>query len=200
MKRTIGDALDRLINESLSGGLHQARLTEKEKQDSLDLDLDLGDDEGGDDSGGDMKGDDNGSSEKLSVVAREQENMKRVPDLDEIIEKLNIIRAGRSLKDEDVHQEFEQYYNQLDDPEKIALFVYLKGLGSIVTGGEEGEDAVDPGDKGVPVDIEADKPKVKSIKPNVIKEPAPPESSTKKSSSHEEDTTPPVPIKPVKKH
>ena len=195
MKRTIGDTLDKLINESLSGGLHQARLTEKDKQDSTELDLDLG----GDDDG-DVKGDDHGSSEKLSAVAQEQENMKRVPDLDEIIEKLNIIRAGRSLKDQDVHQEFEQYYEQLDDPEKIALFVYLKGLGSIVTGGEEGEDAVDPGDKGVPVDIEADKPKVKSIKPNVIKEPTPPESSTKKSSSHEEDTTPPTPIKPVKKH
>lgn len=66
--------------------------------------------------------------------------------VEDIIEKLNIIRSGRSTKDSDVKSELEQYVNQFDEDEKTALIAFLEGLGQILTSGVDSVDAIDPKD------------------------------------------------------
>ncbi len=66
--------------------------------------------------------------------------------VDDIIEKLNIVRSGRSTKDADVKRELEEYISQFDEDEKTALVAFLEGLGQILTSGVDSEDAVDPQD------------------------------------------------------
>lgn len=53
--------------------------------------------------------------------------------LDDIIEKLNIIRAGRSTKDDDVKSELENYVLQFSEEDKSSLLAFLDGLGRILT-------------------------------------------------------------------
>jgi len=66
--------------------------------------------------------------------------------VDDIIEKLNIVRSGRSTKDGDVKRELDEYIAQFDEEEKTALIAFLEGLGQILTSGVESQDAADPKD------------------------------------------------------
>lgn len=66
--------------------------------------------------------------------------------VDDIIERLNTIRSGRSTKDADVKRELEEYINQFDEDEKTALLAFLEGLGQILTSGVDSADATDPQD------------------------------------------------------
>ena len=66
--------------------------------------------------------------------------------VDDIVDKLNIVRSGRSTKDLDVKRELDEYINQFDEDEKTALIAFLQGLGQILTSGVDSEDADDPMD------------------------------------------------------
>jgi hypothetical protein len=66
--------------------------------------------------------------------------------VEDIIEKLNIVRSGRSTKDSDVKRELEEYIAQFDEDEKTALVAFLEGLGQILTSGVDSDDAADPRD------------------------------------------------------
>jgi hypothetical protein len=66
--------------------------------------------------------------------------------VDDIVDKLNVVRSGRSTKDLDVKRELDEYINQFDEDEKTALLAFLQGLGQILTSGIDSQDAVDPAD------------------------------------------------------
>lgn len=66
--------------------------------------------------------------------------------VDDIIEKINTIRSGKSIKDDDVHRELDEYVMQFSEDEKTALAAFLEGLGQILTSGIDSADAADPGD------------------------------------------------------
>lgn len=66
--------------------------------------------------------------------------------VEDIIDKLNIVRSGRSTKDGDVKREMEEYIAQFNEDEKMALLAFLEGLGQILTSGVDSADAVDPQD------------------------------------------------------
>lgn len=70
---------------------------------------------------------------------------------DAVIDRLNVIRSGKSLKDKNVGTEMERYINDLNDNEKIALYSYLKAIASIVVADVDGKDAPEP--KEEPYDI-----------------------------------------------
>ena len=61
--------------------------------------------------------------------------------LDDIIEKLNIIRSGRSTKDDDVKSELENYILQFSEEDKSSLLAFLDGLGRILTSEDENAQA-----------------------------------------------------------
>jgi pyruvate dehydrogenase E2 component (dihydrolipoamide acetyltransferase) len=66
--------------------------------------------------------------------------------VEDIIDKLNIVRSGRSTKDSDVKRELEEYVAQFSEDEKQALIAFLEGLGQILTSGVDSDDAADPQD------------------------------------------------------
>ncbi len=66
--------------------------------------------------------------------------------LDDIIEKLNVIRAGRSTKDDNVKSDLENYILQFSEEDKGSLLAFLDGLGRILTPPEQ----VSPTPGGVP--------------------------------------------------
>ena len=144
------------------------------------------------------------SSKKKLIVEQdegEKENLKSGDiSADEVIEKLNTIRAGKSFKDQNIKTAMESYVSDLDDAEKTALFAFLKGISQIVGGEVEGQEALEPSDKPANVKMEKKPSSQKvTIKPNVIKKPSAGEKPKEKASKSPEDTTPPAPIVAKKK-
>lgn len=144
------------------------------------------------------------ASKKKLIVEQdedEKENLKSGDiSADEVIEKLNTIRAGKSFKDEKIKSAMESYVSDLDDAEKTALFAFLKGIAQIVGGEVEGKEALEPSDKPASVKMEKKPSSQKvTIKPNVIKKPSAGEKPKERASKSPEDTTPPAPIVPKKK-
>jgi hypothetical protein len=89
--------------------------------------------------------------------------------LENVVEKLNSIRSGKSFKDDQVMAQMEKYYGDLKDAERKALQAFLTGIGQIVTAGVDGGAAPEP--KDAPTNVQmVDKANVKSktVKPNVI--------------------------------
>jgi len=66
-----------------------------------------------------------------------------------VIEKLNVMRGGKSLKDPTVRKSFEQYFGGLGQDEKESLLIYLTALAQILAGVTTGTEAVDPSDAGL---------------------------------------------------
>lgn len=89
-----------------------------------------------------------------------------------VVEQLNTIRAGKSLKDTVVQQELGRYFDGLDDSEKEALHAYLKGLAQIVSGQVDAGSAEEPKNHGV--ETKETGKKTRQIKPNVVKTAKPP--------------------------
>lgn len=114
--------------------------------------------------------------------------------VEDIIEKLNSIRAGKSFKDEEISMKFSEYFDSLSKPEKVALLAFLKGISQIVSGEVEPDKAIEPSDKEPDVTMKkGEKEKTIKIEPTIVKKP---ESGEKRPTG--EDTSGPVPIKPKK--
>jgi hypothetical protein len=110
--------------------------------------------------------------------------------LEDVVEKLNVIRSGKSFKDEEVKSNMEKYVNDLDEAERTALLSFLKGISEIVTAGIEGDKATEPGEKPANVSMEKkSSQKTVKIKPTVIKKPA---GEEQQKAEKKEDTTPPI--------
>lgn len=89
--------------------------------------------------------------------------------LENVVEKLNSIRSGKSFKDDQVMAQMEKYYGDLKDAERKALQAFLTGIGQIVTAGVDGGAAPEPEE--APTNVQMiDKANVqsKAVKPNVI--------------------------------
>lgn len=112
---------------------------------------------------------------------------------DDVIEKLNTIRSGKSFKDQEIMSKMNEYVDGLEKAEKTALLTFLKALSQIVTGEVPAEQAITPSTD--PVDVKMEKePAVKrrTIKPTVIK--MKPAESDKAKKTPAEDSKGPVPI------
>lgn len=196
-RKSLSEAIDSIVKESLKSKLHQNAVEEKEKQKMLgeeDDDLFGGDEESGsEESSSDEK------PETSKTVDSEKEKLKKGEiKTKDIVDKLNTIRSGKSFKDSAISSKLDEYVESLSKAEKVALLAFLKGLSQIVTGEIDAEQAVDPADPDPNVKMKkgAGDKQTKTIKPNVIKAPEK-EKTEKKPSS--EDTSGPVPITPKKK-
>jgi hypothetical protein len=109
--------------------------------------------------------------------------------VEDIVDKLNIVRSGRSTKDSDVKRELDEYINQFNEDEKTALLAFLAGLGQILTSGVDSADAVDPED---PYALQIKK----SLGASTANATRPPAASVKPAAAPATAPTPgPVPIK-----
>ena len=70
----------------------------------------------------------------------------------QIEKQINNLRAGKSLKDEEISGALEDYFEELGKGERDALFTYLASLGAILTGGTSAADAPRPSQLGIKID------------------------------------------------
>lgn len=191
--KSLAAAVDAIVKESLKTSLYQNGLEEKERQRHMlgEKDNDLFDDAASG-QGAEAK------PKSSKTIDSEKEKLKGGDvTAEDVIEKLNSIRAGKSFKDEEIEARLSEYVESLSKPEKVALLAFLKGISQIVTGEIEAEKALDPSEK--PANVEMKKVSTvqkKTLKPNVIKAPSK-EKTEKKPEA--EDTSGPVPIVPKKK-
>jgi hypothetical protein len=87
-------------------------------------------------------------------------------NIKDIERQLNNLRAGKSLKDKEISGELENYFAELGQGERQALFTYLASLAAIMTGGTSGAAAPRPATLDVDVEIE---PQADSDSPAKIK-------------------------------
>jgi len=179
--KSLSQAIDEIVKESLRGTLQRNSVDEREKQSSFTNEED--------DS---SKKSQEPTSSKTQDAEKEKLKSGEIEPKD-IVDKLNTIRSGKSFKDSQISTKLDEYVNSLSKAEKTALLAFLKGLSQIVTGEIEPEKALEPSDN--PSDVEMKKdlggPTKRTIKPMVIRAPEK-EKTEKKSSS--EDTSGPVPI------
>jgi len=83
---------------------------------------------------------------------------------------IDAMRAGRSLKDPDIKINMVNYYDNLDEPERIALYQYLYAIADILTAGASWKETAYPGKS--PGKVETEKTSDNKVK-------APPAAKTK---------------------
>ena len=88
-----------------------------------------------------------------------------------VIDKLNALRGGRSLRDEEVQKSFKQYFDSLTRQERQTLLVFLTGIAQILAGTESGTEAIDPGDAGLRVGGKGPISKKKSVAKKAAEDP-----------------------------
>ena len=93
--KSIDSYLVNLIEQSVKSALQQKSLQEKEKQES-------------------------NSAPKVVKDAEISKMKKGDVTVDDVIDKLNSIRSGKSFKDDAIKKSFEEYFNKIDQAEKIA--------------------------------------------------------------------------------
>lgn len=115
--------------------------------------------------------------------------------IEQILNAINLVRAGSSTKDKKTKTEISNYFERLDSEEKGVLLIFLKELAKIMTGAAEGDDAQDPSEPKAFFDIITTKEKEKTKKPE-----ASPDIQSKSAKEIQpdiqigggEDTTPPI--------
>lgn len=187
--RSLSQIIDLIVRESSSKAqLYRNAVEEKHRQNQMNEE--------------DVESDnDEKETSKPKSNDTEKEKLKTGNvSLEDVVDKLNSIRGGRSFKDENVSKKLNDYFEHLSKAEKIALFAFLKGLAQIVTGEVESSEILDPSNPPADVEMEkSDSNKSVKIKPVIIKKPKKPEEKEKNDKkSSKEDTSGPVPITPKK--
>lgn len=103
---------------------------------------------------------------------------------------INDIRAGKSLKTDDVDQNLSAYYERLTEEERLVLQTYLSAVSKIIGLTKKGDEAQDPGDPPVNItmtsaDEEADQE---------AQEDLPTEEPPAGDEEEAEDTSPPIQV------
>ena len=146
---------ERLLQKQKSSQMRSFKASKKKsKMDQKDKDKDV----------------DEGSEEPSDLKSPVKAKKSELPEitLAKIIDKLNSLRAGKSLKDKVIKKGLNDYFTRLNGNERIALYAFLSGLEKIM--GSE-EEAVDAADTPAPTD-EPYKIKMKKSAPKVDKKPA----------------------------
>lgn len=86
-----------------------------------------------------------------------------------IVDKLNAIRSGKSLKDSGVRARIADYFRDLTTAQRLALYAFLEGLAEVIAAEIPGDDARQPDDPdiGVGMDMSGsdDEPTTRVVKP-----------------------------------
>ena len=78
-------------------------------------------------------------------------------DVEQIINMLNMLRSGKSTKDEEVKKQLGEYFDSLTAGDRQALFVLMSGLTQIMTSGIEGNAAPAPAKVGIKINAKRKK-------------------------------------------
>lgn len=114
------------------------------------------------------------SEEQKTDTSSPKVKVQKLPSAmtpDDIARVLNIIRAGKSLKDGETRKSFEVWWDLLNSSEKIALKAFLDGIAQIVTGDVSAEEASKPSMEPYSVEMSSE-PKQSARKPEKISKPS----------------------------
>lgn len=164
-KKLLGIDIDELINESLKGLLFEVaedetsenmkeKLKQQEKiKQSSERSKKM---KSHAKSSGDKAGNE---GEELGAEPTKPVKIKheKVPEVtaQSIADKINELRAGKSLKDKETLGALKAYFEKLNGPERIALFAFLSGLCKVL--GDQKGDVKTPHSKPFSIDMEQDK-------------------------------------------
>ena len=157
-KKILGEDIEAIIRESLQGlfesedgGLgerHKQAMAKQKKDDrkAAKKEADSGDDSHavGDEAEG----------EQIEVQKTVKVKHEKVPEINanKIADKINELRAGKSLKDKETMGALKEYFQKLNGPERIALFAFLSGLAKVL--GDGTGDVKTPHSKPYSIDME----------------------------------------------
>jgi len=91
-----------------------------------------------------------GDGDAPSAVMPTADDMAEA-NVDQIINMLNMLRSGKSTKDEEVKKQLGDYFDSLPAGDRQALFVLLSGLTQILTSGIGGANAPAPAKVGIKI-------------------------------------------------
>lgn len=146
------------------------------------------DESGKEDVGSEKSGGENDQDSKKILFKAENITFDMIKD------KLNTIRSGKSLKDSDTKTKLSNYWNKIDDPEKVALFVYLDSISKILTAGLDADQVQDPSDPPPEIKMTQDSSSEKEEVPEKRAMPKRKERIPAPSPAKKEDTTPPIAV------
>lgn len=182
-KKILGEDIESIIRDSLrglfeadDGGLgerHKQALAKQKKADRKAAKKEADSGSVGDEADGDQ----------IEVQKTVKVKHEKVPEINanKIADKINELRAGKSLKDKETMSALKEYFQKLNGPERIALFAFLSGLAKVLGDGEG--DVKTPHSQPYSIDMEQDQP---SKKVDSDKKPE----GTKATSSSEKSETP----------
>jgi hypothetical protein len=75
--------------------------------------------------------------------------LKKEVTLTDLVDSLNLMRSGKSLKDAEIKNNIKEFFDGLTTPERQSMYVYINALAGIMTGTETGDEAADPQDVGI---------------------------------------------------
>ena len=158
-KKLLGIDLDDLINESLKGLLFEvaedestANMKEKLKQQEM---MKKSSDRKARMKKG-SEGDAGDEGEEITPSKPVKLKHEKLPEINaqSIADKINELRAGKSLKDKETMSALKAYFEKLNGPERIALFAFLSGLVKVL--GELKGDVKTPHSKPFSIDMAQD--------------------------------------------
>lgn len=163
-KKILGFDLDDLINESIKGLLFEVEegestdnMKEKLKQQEM-IKSSKSRKERMKKSKDTQTGDEGNESITLTKAEKPVSiKHEKVPEVNaqSIADKINELRAGKSLKDKETMSALKAYFEKLNGPERIALFAFLSGLCKVL--GDQKGDVKTPHSKPFSIDMDQDK-------------------------------------------
>jgi hypothetical protein len=128
-------------------------------------------------------------NEEVEIEEEEEETEDDSPSgihasFDSLVRAVNDLRSGKSITSGDIKKEVTAYYDSLDEDERNLLVLFMRELGDILTGEEEGRDAQVPSEPPTNWDIEKEK----------VNKPIKKQKIVKNVEKEVEDITPPIKV------
>tara|TARA_A100001011_G_scaffold392400_1_gene479885 strand:+ start:373 stop:1311 length:939 start_codon:yes stop_codon:yes gene_type:complete len=120
---------------------------EEEEEEEEEVEVDIEAKPKPDDSATEEEADDSGEDFEVQAPDAIPQKIQYT----QIEKQVNNLRAGKSLKDEKISKELQDYFKELGTGEKQALFTYLASISAILTGGTSGQDAPRPGNLNIEI-------------------------------------------------
>ena len=154
VQETIGD--EKLLQKKTADQLRSFKATKKKSkmdQTSPEKDVD--------------EAEESASADGLKEPVKPKKSELPEITITRVVDKLNSLRAGKSLKDKELKKELNDYFTKLNGNERVALYAFLTGLDKIM--GAEPEESVgaktpSPRQEPFSIDMKKDSPKVSSKK------------------------------------
>jgi|6_EtaG_2_1085325.scaffolds.fasta_scaffold08148_5 hypothetical protein len=144
MKSAVGESLENVFSHLLKEESEKNKQGKtSDKIEKLELRAERDEEEAQDEQEDDeAKGSKAGADTSSPKVKAQKLPSAMEPE--DIAKILNIIRAGKSLKDPEVKKRFDIWWDALAPPEKVALKGFLDGIAQIIAGDVEAEEASTP--------------------------------------------------------